>query len=45
MLKFLADLSAQVWDLNILKLMYNAGDEINSALELVRSLDLKNLIK
>jgi hypothetical protein len=45
LLKFLADLSIQVWDLNILKIMYNAGDEIDSALELLRSLDLKNLIK
>ncbi|MBK6505540.1 MAG: hypothetical protein IPG02_07700 [Ignavibacteria bacterium] len=45
LLKFLADLSIQVWDLNILKIMYNASDEIDSALELLRSLDLKNLIK
>lgn len=44
-LKFLADLSVQVWDLNILKLMYNSGDEINSSLELIRSLDMKNLIE
>ncbi|MEO8446736.1 MAG: hypothetical protein ABI528_04530 [bacterium] len=40
-LNFLVDLSVQVWDLHIMNIMYNSGDEINSAIEFVRSLDLK----
>lgn len=44
-LKFIADLSMQVWDLNTLRIMYNAGEEIDTALNFVRSLDLKNLVK
>ncbi|MEO8664421.1 MAG: hypothetical protein ABI462_02900 [Ignavibacteria bacterium] len=43
-LNFLVDLSVQVWDLHILKVMYNAGSETNSAIAFVKSLDLKNLV-
>lgn len=43
-LNFLADLSVLAWDLHVMKIMYNTGDEINLAFELVRSLNLKKLV-
>lgn len=44
-LKFLADLSVQVWDLHILNIMYNAGDEVDSAIGYVKSIELKKLVE
>lgn len=44
-LKFLVELSVQVWDLHILKIMYNSGDDLNSVIEFVGSLGLKELVE
>jgi len=45
LLNFLAELSIQVSDLQILNIMYNRGDELNSAIEFVKSLDFKKLVE
>lgn len=45
LLNFLAELSIQVSDLQILNIMYNTGNELNSAIEFVRSLDFKKLVE
>ncbi|HMS35106.1 MAG TPA: hypothetical protein PKC91_13575 [Ignavibacteria bacterium] len=45
LLKFLVDLSVQVWDLHILNIMYNTGNEIKSAIGLIKSLDLKKFVQ
>lgn len=45
LLNFLAELSIQVSDLQILNIMYNTGNELNSAIEFVKSLDFKNLVE
>lgn len=44
LLNLLLDLSVLTWDLHIMIKMYNAGKEINSAIELVKSLDIKKLV-
>ncbi|HQY21739.1 MAG TPA: hypothetical protein PLX80_12930 [Ignavibacteria bacterium] len=43
-LKMIAELSVLVSDLQILKIMYNDGKETNAAIELVKSLNLNNLV-
>lgn len=45
LLNLMADLSISVWDLQIIKLMYNAGKDINNAIEFVRNLDLKKFVE
>ncbi|HMS34880.1 MAG TPA: hypothetical protein PKC91_12425 [Ignavibacteria bacterium] len=45
LLSFLAELSIQVSDLKILNIMYNTGEELNSAIEFVKSLDFKKLVE
>lgn len=42
-LNFLADLSIQVWDLHIMNIMYNAGNEVTDAIDFLHSIDLKKL--
>lgn len=45
LLNFLAELSIQVSDLQILNIMYNTGEELNSAITYVKSLDFKKLVE
>lgn len=43
-LDFLVGLSAQVWDLHVMKMMYNASDKTNVVFEFVKNLDLKKIV-
>jgi hypothetical protein len=43
-LDFLVGLSAQVWDLHVMKMMYNASDKTNVIFEFVKNLDLKKIV-
>ena len=45
LLNFLSELSIQVSDLQILNIMYSTGDELNSAIEFVKSIDFKKLVE
>lgn len=44
LLNLMADLSISASDLRIIKLMYNTSEEMNTAIELVKNLDLKKLV-
>ncbi|MDQ3021860.1 MAG: hypothetical protein M3R36_15005 [Bacteroidota bacterium] len=44
LLNLLSDLSVVISNLQIARLMYNAGNEINSTIELIKNLDLKKLV-
>ncbi len=45
LLNFLSELSIQVSDLQILNIMYSTEDELNSAIEFVKSIDFKKLVE
>jgi len=44
MLNLVTELSVIAWDLHVMLLTYNSGKELNSAIELINSLDLKKLV-